>query len=289
MRIERIRAMKIIASVVMMIAALICAGSISFAADGHQPCGEVKAADGDTTAQREGASVALSVGSPIYEFDIIKTGANSSGTLLFSDGTEMEMRESSEISIYEVVSTEARSRFNVGIAEGAARVVTGAVVRRNQKGFKVTTPGGTIGIRGTTFDVGYDVSKATTSLWVISTQNEVSYTDKLTGVTVTGGEGFMLTCNDGGNATINGIECDLSNVDSIESVGKALDGEASFTGKTGEAIGAGPQGESSSQSSADSSSQGQGGDGTSGGQSQGGPGEGSGGGGNDCGSSNSAW
>lgn len=198
-----------------MILALLAIAAFAGSALAADSCGVVERAEGSFGTARDGAFVALARGDEIFEFDVIKTEAGGSGTIRFTDDTTLEIRESSQIEIKEVVSTESRNRFNVGVIEGAARVITGEIVRRNPKGFRVTTPKATVGIRGTTLEVGYDPATEKTTLEVEQTETSVSFTDRATGVSFTGGAGLSITLESDGRATINGVSVSTADAASM--------------------------------------------------------------------------
>jgi uncharacterized membrane protein YgcG len=104
-------------------------------------------------AEREGKRVDLSEGAEIFEFDILKTDATGSGIVKFIDESTLDIGSDSEIDVREVAFTGDRNQFDVGITRGAARVITGAIVRKNPRGFRLSTPRSTIGIRGTDLSV----------------------------------------------------------------------------------------------------------------------------------------
>lgn len=216
------------------LAAVLCLCAAAFA---EEPCGEMAAAEPAIGVQRNDRYVAIGQGDGVFEFDIVRTDATGSGTIRFIDGTELTLRSSTEIAIKEVVSTETRSRFNVGIAEGAARIVTGAITRRNPRGFRATTPNGTIGIRGTDLFISH--SDGVTDLTVNETEKTVSFTHRWTGVTITGGVGLQITCDEDGMATINGIACDLNDIESLTGVISTLSGVIAED-RNGRRIGARP-------------------------------------------------
>jgi hypothetical protein len=89
----------------------------------------------------------------VYEFDIIETDSTGSAVIRFSDDSILEMKNDTRVDLKEVVFSNDRVRFNVGMAHGTARVITGAIVKVNPKAFKMTTPKCSIGIRGTTLYV----------------------------------------------------------------------------------------------------------------------------------------
>jgi hypothetical protein len=137
------RLFAILAAGVLLASAVSCA----FAADAK---GRVEAVVPGLFAVREGKSIPIDVDAEIYEFDVLETDATGSGLIRFVDDSTLELQGNSRLDVKEVVFSEERDRFNVGLVHGAARVITGAIVKRNPRAFKVTTPKTTIGVRGTT-------------------------------------------------------------------------------------------------------------------------------------------
>lgn len=274
---------KFMCAAIVSLACCILAAGVSFADD---PVGSVESASGRFEAERAGKTIALATGSDIFEFDIIRTGDDGAGTIRFLDDTMLELRASSEIDIKEVVSSEERDRFNVGVIEGAARVVTGEIVKRNPRGFKVTTPGATIGIRGTDLSIGYSAATTETTVDVAETEKTVSVTSRATGMSVTGVAGLSMSVSATGQATINGIACDLGNIESVQAAMEQLsEMNVGITDAAGQAVG-GQDGSGGDGGGAGSN--GGGGDGGNGGSGGGSNSSGGGNSGGDCGSSNSS-
>jgi hypothetical protein len=150
-----------------------------------EPCGTVEEARGVFWATRGGKKFDLSAGGDVFEFDILETAESGAATVRFADGSLLEMREDTRVNIKEVVFSDDRNRFNVGVVGGAARVMTGMIVKRNPAGFKVTMPRAVIGIRGTTlaFAVGDGVESVTVE--EVSPGNVVIYSNTATGETFT--------------------------------------------------------------------------------------------------------
>jgi hypothetical protein len=143
-----------------------------------EPKGQVEAAAPGFFAQRDGSMTPLGVGDDIYEFDILETGPAGSALIRFLDGSTLELRSGSRLDVKEVVFSGDRNRFNVGLTHGAARIVTGAIVRANPRGFKITTPKTTIGIRGTTLVVEVAEKYERVSIEHLSEGSYVTCTDK---------------------------------------------------------------------------------------------------------------
>lgn len=236
---------------------------------------------------RDGERTDLSVGDDILEFDILATDATGGGTIRFIDDTVLEVRNNSEIDVKEVVFTEDRNRFNVGVVEGTARVITGAIVRQNPRGFKVTTPKSTIGIRGTDLEAGYDPNTGRSTMTVHETETEVTFTDNFTGFSITGAKGLSVTSDGMGGITINDKSYDFTDPTQVTQAAMDLEGVASITGPDGSPVGGGASGGGGEGSGTDSSMGGGGEGGGEGGGSSGGGG-GGGGGSDDCSNDNSS-
>jgi hypothetical protein len=121
--------------------------SSAFAAEAK---GHVETANPGFFAVRDGNRTPLDVGSEIYEFDILETDSTGSALIRFVDESTLELRSGSRLDVKDVVFSEGRNRFNVGLGQGIARIITGAIVKLNPRGFKLSTPKSSIGIRGTT-------------------------------------------------------------------------------------------------------------------------------------------
>jgi hypothetical protein len=94
--------------------------------------------------------VFLEDGDYVYEFDIIQTDESGSGMIRFNDNSILEIGNSSEVDLRLLIFSSARARLNVGILQGAARFISGGIVKINPRFLKLTTPKSAIGIRGTT-------------------------------------------------------------------------------------------------------------------------------------------
>ncbi len=132
---------------------LLLSAAVAFAAE---PVGKIERAQAKVWTVRDGKRVDLSQGAALFEFDVLCTDNSGSATVRFKDDTVLELRHGSHVDIKEVAFSEARSRFNVGVVSGTAKIITGMIVNKNPKGFKITTPKSTIGIRGTEFTVVVD-------------------------------------------------------------------------------------------------------------------------------------
>ncbi|MDL2263498.1 FecR domain-containing protein [Synergistaceae bacterium OttesenSCG-928-I11] len=212
---------------------------------------------------REDKRIDLNAGDDIYEFDIIMTDATGAGTIRFIDDTVLEVRNSTELDVKEVVFTEERNRFNVGVMEGTARVITGAIVRQNPRGFKVTTPKSTIGIRGTDLSAGYDSATGSSRLSVTTAGSVVTYTETLSGLSVGVGADSIVEFDAVTNTMtvttpVGTVSFDPTNIEETKAALSTL-GNSVSASKDGESLGGSDAAEGGGGNS--SSSGGEGGEG----------------------------
>lgn len=117
-----------------------------------QPIGVAEAVRGDVLAVRaDGTRVVLRDGSPVFQGDVIETGANSSIGLRFNDDTSFAMQGNGRMVLDELIydpGTQSGSAA-VSVLQGAFVFVTGQVAKTDPSSFSVSTPLATIGVRGT--------------------------------------------------------------------------------------------------------------------------------------------
>jgi hypothetical protein len=150
-----------------------------------EPRGKVEIAQGGVWAVRANGRVALIAGSDVFEFDVLETDASGAAVVRFVDDSLLELRGDTRIDVKEVVFTNDRKRFNVGVMHGAARIITGVIVKQNPNGFKMTTPKSTIGIRGTILTVVVTEAIETVTVNELSEGSRVTHSNKETGETKT--------------------------------------------------------------------------------------------------------
>ncbi len=92
----------------------------------------------------------LKRGDPIHQDEEIKTGPRSGAQLLFSDKSAMTLGADTEIVLDKVVYDPAKKQGEVVIraTTGAFQFISGS---SSQENYRVRTPVGTIGVRGTIF------------------------------------------------------------------------------------------------------------------------------------------
>jgi hypothetical protein len=127
----------------------------------------------DATAQQVGEAVliktsvtgngrTLATKSPVHRDERIRTSNTGLGEFVFRDGTKFAVGWNSSIVIDKFVFDDSRSvkDLSVKAAKGSFRWISGS---SKSSAYKIATPAGTIGIRGTAFDV-YVGSGGTTAV-----------------------------------------------------------------------------------------------------------------------------
>ena len=98
-----------------------------------------------------GQSGALATRSPVHRDERIRTSKTGLGEFLFRDGTKFAIGWNSSVTIDKFVFDNSKTVKNLTIkaAKGSFRWISGG---SNSSAYKISTPAGTIGIRGTAFD-----------------------------------------------------------------------------------------------------------------------------------------
>jgi hypothetical protein len=118
--------------------------------------GSVSAVSGIVSVERAGRSIPAADGSAVQVGDKFTTGPNSRITIKLSDGSQLELNESSTLVLTEDTLNPDGSRAStkVTLMSGLVR----SLVRFNPAGapnFEVHTPNAVASARGTMFDVSY--------------------------------------------------------------------------------------------------------------------------------------
>lgn len=110
--------------------------------------GELAAKDKDSKARK------LTLGSPVYEGDVLQSSVQSHAVVAFRDGSRITLQENSVFHIEAFSYDKKANQENAALRliKGGVRVVTGLIGRANHDNYKFRMSGATIGIRGTGFD-----------------------------------------------------------------------------------------------------------------------------------------
>jgi FecR-like protein len=117
--------------------------------------GTAKGVDPAADAVSGAATRTLTVGADINIGDVIKTGPAGQVEILFADSTKLVVGPNSSLEIqdYLIRTNGSAGKFAVDMLAGTFRFVTGTSPKPD---YIINTPTGTIGVRGTAFDVFVD-------------------------------------------------------------------------------------------------------------------------------------
>ena len=122
---------------------------------GQEWAGTVKAVAGTVAAEREGKAVPLRLGDKVFPGDKLVSGQDSRIAVTLRDDTLVSMDANTQLVINEFAFSDSTHEGNllVSISRGVVAMVSGLVAKANPSAMRVTTPGATLGIRGTEFIV----------------------------------------------------------------------------------------------------------------------------------------
>ena len=115
--------------------------------------GQVETLIGSVIVTRaDGSQTTLSAGDPLFQGDVIETGANGSVGIVFSDNTTMSLTDNGRMVLDELVYDPASNSgtMNLEVVQGVFSFVSGKIAKTGDDAMTVVTPVATIGVRGTT-------------------------------------------------------------------------------------------------------------------------------------------
>ena len=109
-----------------------------------------------TVATLKGVPREITVGMAIEAGDVIKTADESEAHANMADGAYLAVRANSTIKITAYSANgNSRDRSWIDVVTGSLRTVTGWIAKTRPKGYRISTPTATIGVRGTDHEVIY--------------------------------------------------------------------------------------------------------------------------------------
>lgn len=119
------------------------------------PIGYVKNITGEATVTTKGDIIRAKVSTPVYQSSVLNTRAQSSMGITLKDATVISLGPETEFAIDEYAYVPAKNKFKLGsrITKGSLNYVSGIIAKLQPDAVTVTTPSGTIGVRGTKFVV----------------------------------------------------------------------------------------------------------------------------------------
>ncbi len=119
------------------------------------PIGYVKNITGEASITTEGDIIRAKIGTPIYQGSVLHTRTQSSMGITLKDATVISLGPETEFAIDEYVYAPAQNKLKSvsRITKGSLNYVSGIIAKLQPDAVTVTTPSGTIGVRGTQFAV----------------------------------------------------------------------------------------------------------------------------------------
>lgn len=136
----------------IILTALLVACGVAHAQSDPEPIGYVQDIKGESLAVSSTAVRILEEKEELYQNEALVTNKDSFIQAMLIDGTVLTMSENSRVELSEVVydeDNESKASFLVKPTAGVLRFLSGEIVKQNPDKYKVETPLGTIGIRGT--------------------------------------------------------------------------------------------------------------------------------------------
>ena len=117
-----------------------------------EPLGKVLKAKTQVSSSGEGGRKSLDAQDPIFFMDRLTTNATGTGEFIFDDGTKLALGPSASLVVDRFVQKgqSSFSKFGVSATKGTFRWISGSSA---SAAYKINTPTGTMGVRGTAFDV----------------------------------------------------------------------------------------------------------------------------------------
>jgi len=117
--------------------------------------GSMREAEGRIMMDRGGREIFARRGMRLFRKDVIYSTSNAKGAVVFRDETSIRFGPDTTVSLedFDYVPAEKKYLLHTGVAKGVVVFVTGALAKVAPETVAVTTPKGTIGIRGTKFSI----------------------------------------------------------------------------------------------------------------------------------------
>ncbi len=123
-----------------------------------EPIGEVDTITGEVVAIRaDGTRVELEAGDPVFQGDVLESGATGAIGIVLADETTFSMAENGRMVLDEMVydPSAGEGSISLNIVQGVFTFVSGEIAKSDPDAMTVTTPVASIGIRGTQMGITY--------------------------------------------------------------------------------------------------------------------------------------
>ncbi|NQV83083.1 MAG: FecR domain-containing protein [Rhodospirillales bacterium] len=119
---------------------------------GAEPVGKISALQGTVSVTHtDGTKTQAADGAPIYQGDVVETGAGGAIGITFADQSTFSLADSGSMVIDEMVydASSQSGTSSISVAEGLFTFVSGQIAKTGVDASTISTPMATIGIRGT--------------------------------------------------------------------------------------------------------------------------------------------
>jgi hypothetical protein len=132
----------------LILAGLVSVAAFSAPASAAEKVGEAVR----ITVRVTGQGGALATGDAIHRDERLRSNASGVGAFLFDDGTKLAVGPNSSVVIdnYVYGGGNTVKKLTLGATKGTLRWISG---KSGHQAYKIQTPSGTLGVRGTAFDV----------------------------------------------------------------------------------------------------------------------------------------
>lgn len=117
----------------------------------QEPAGRVKVASGSAFIVRQQQQIAATVGTVLFESDLLSTGDDGRLGVTLRDDTRISIGPRTEVRVDRIAYRPAEGQLALVLAilRGAMAYVSGQIARLSADSVRVETPDAIIGIRGT--------------------------------------------------------------------------------------------------------------------------------------------
>ena len=129
------------------------------------PVGQAKFVVGAVNIENENSDAhPLRTGDPVYQGDLLSSKKNGYAVIALIDETKFTLKPNTEFRIKRVNNEESDQEILTELLKGGLKVITGQVAKQQPDRFNVETPLGSIGVRGTQFDLQLCLSESDCAL-----------------------------------------------------------------------------------------------------------------------------
>ena len=115
----------------------------------------IKVVKGTVSVDRAGSPVPATVGLPLQEGDVVRTGKDGAVGITFKDDSLLSAGPGSTLAIdrFKFNPTTHAGSFETTLRSGTLAVASGKIARQSPDAMRVRTPSTVLGVRGTEFAV----------------------------------------------------------------------------------------------------------------------------------------